>query len=197
MSKPNGNGKAAPEPAAPPIRAEVMSLDSFVSDPANVRRRDDRAKDTLRASLTRFGPARSIVVDGKGVIRAGNGTAEAAHAAGITKALVVDAEADQLVVVRRKDWSPSEATAYSLADNRTTDLSIDDPTDLASTLRALQSEDFDLSAVGFTAGEIDALCEGLGDAILPPEADGKEYDESVADEVEYCECPSCGHKWPK
>jgi len=24
-----------------------------------------------------------------------------------------------------------------------------------------------------------------------------EYDESVADEVEYLECPECGHKWPK
>ena len=25
----------------------------------------------------------------------------------------------------------------------------------------------------------------------------KEYDESIADEVEYHECPECGHKWPK
>lgn len=25
----------------------------------------------------------------------------------------------------------------------------------------------------------------------------KEYDESIADEVEYLECPECGHKWPK
>ena len=24
-----------------------------------------------------------------------------------------------------------------------------------------------------------------------------EYDESIADEVEYLECPECGHKWPK
>jgi len=24
-----------------------------------------------------------------------------------------------------------------------------------------------------------------------------EYDESVADEVEYIECPKCGHRWPK
>lgn len=31
----------------------------------------------------------------------------------------------------------------------------------------------------------------------PPDVDFKEYDESIADEVEYVECPSCGHKWPK
>ena len=24
-----------------------------------------------------------------------------------------------------------------------------------------------------------------------------EYDESIADDVEYIECPECGHKWPK
>ena len=24
-----------------------------------------------------------------------------------------------------------------------------------------------------------------------------EYDESIADEVEYLECPECGHRWPK
>lgn len=30
-----------------------------------------------------------------------------------------------------------------------------------------------------------------------PAPDFKEYDESVADEVEFIECPNCGHKWPK
>jgi len=30
-----------------------------------------------------------------------------------------------------------------------------------------------------------------------PDAEFKEYDESVADDVEYITCPECGHKWPK
>ena len=33
--------------------------------------------------------------------------------------------------------------------------------------------------------------------IMPPQVEFKEYDESVADEVEYITCPECGHKWPK
>ncbi len=33
--------------------------------------------------------------------------------------------------------------------------------------------------------------------IVPPQVEFKEYDESVADEVEYITCPECGHKWPK
>ena len=32
---------------------------------------------------------------------------------------------------------------------------------------------------------------------IPANADGKEFDESCADDVEMMECPSCGHKFPK
>lgn len=30
-----------------------------------------------------------------------------------------------------------------------------------------------------------------------PDIEFKEYDESVENDVEYCECPNCGHKFPK
>ena len=33
--------------------------------------------------------------------------------------------------------------------------------------------------------------------IVAPDVDWKEDDESAADDVEYNECPECGHKWPK
>jgi len=33
--------------------------------------------------------------------------------------------------------------------------------------------------------------------LTPPNVEFKEYDESVENEVEYLECPACGHKWPK
>lgn len=39
------------------------------------------------------------------------------------------------------------------------------------------------------------LAEQAG--IIPPSVEFKEYDESVADEVEYITCPECGYKWPK
>ena len=35
------------------------------------------------------------------------------------------------------------------------------------------------------------------ECLVPPNVDFKEYDENVADEVEYLTCPQCGHKWPK
>lgn len=43
------------------------------------------------------------------------------------------------------------------------------------------------------------LCADLAAeaGLTPPNVDFKEYDESVANEVEYLECPSCAYKWPK
>lgn len=45
------------------------------------------------------------------------------------------------------------------------------------------------------AAMLDALAQEAG--ITPPDVTFKEYDEGVADEVKYCECPNCGHKFPK
>jgi hypothetical protein len=158
-----------------PVPTETVSLSSLTLDPANVRQHPERNKQATEASLKRFGAARSIVVDGKGVVRAGNGTVEAARAAGIDKAIVVDADGDQLVVVRRKDWSPSEATAYAIADNRVAEHATWEETGLAEVLRSLQSEDFDLSAVGYTSTEVDSLISGLGSSLLG--GDGTEVDD--------------------
>lgn len=37
----------------------------------------------------------------------------------------------------------------------------------------------------------------MREGITPPDVDFKEYDESVADSVAYCDCPACGHRFPK
>lgn len=48
----------------------------------------------------------------------------------------------------------------------------------------------DLLTWGFEPHEL-----GLSNDALPTEF--KEYDESVADDVEMCTCPACGHEFPK
>ncbi len=158
-SKPESNGH--------PV-VEVVPIETLIPDAGNVRRRDDRAKRTLNASLAQFGPARSIVIDGNDVVRAGNGTLEAAQNAGVTEVLVVKRNPNQLVAVKVDDWSPTEATAYSLADNRTVDLGQFDDQGLAEVLRSLQSEQFDMSSVGFNEVEIDQLVERLSKDIAGP-----------------------------
>lgn len=178
-------------------QVQSLSIDSLHIDPSNVRVHDERNKSTIRASLARFGAGRSIVLDKNNVVRAGNGTLEQARQAGFDEVLVIEPKPNQIVAVKRPDWSDTVATAYSLQDNRSTDLSRNDDAALAATLEAVRNEDaFLLEATGYTDDEVDELLRTLANEVLGPEADGKEYDESVADEVKYCECPSCGHKWP-
>jgi hypothetical protein len=61
---------------------------------------------------------------------------------------------------------------------------------------AVGSWDFDLLANEFDADELIAWGFEAGELGLLPEA-WKEYDETAADDVEFNECPECGHKWPK
>lgn len=136
---------------------EVVPLDTFTPDPANTRIHGERNREILGASFREFGAARSIVVDGKGIVRAGNGTLEAARAAGLSKALVIDADGDQLVVVRRKDWTNTQAVGYGILDNRATDTSTNDDDALTSTLKALREDGFEMDATGFNSAELDAL----------------------------------------
>lgn len=170
------------------VKVESVPIESVHPDPANVRRHPERNLDTIKASLARFGQQTPIVVDAKGIVRKGNGTLAAAKALGWG-----------MIDVVRTDLGGVEATAYAIADNRTAELAEWDGTGLAETLRALQSEEDEglFEAAGFNAQELDDICSKLGDGVLSGEADGKEYDEDVADEVEYHECPNCSHRWPK
>lgn len=138
-------------------KIETLKISDLTVDPANVRVRDERAKRTLAASLKRFGPARSIVVDKDGIVRAGNGTIEAAESIGLSEVVVVDVEPGQVVAVRRPDWSPSEATAYSIADNRTAELADWDNEALSKQLDALGGEGINLDDLGFSSDDFARL----------------------------------------
>lgn len=141
------------------MHVEHVPLDKIHPDPANVRRHPERNLDAIKASLARFGQQKPVVVDAAGIIRAGNGTYEAARALGW----------DSIAVVRTA-LQGSEATAYAIADNRTADLAEWDDAALAETLRSLQSEDFDLGAVGYTDDEVDAILEQLGSDMMGGES---------------------------
>lgn len=142
------------------MKVESVPIESVLPDPANVRRHPERNLDTIKASLARFGQQTPIVVDAKGIVRKGNGTLAAAKSLGW-----------EMIDVVRTGLSGVEATAYAIADNRTAELAEWDGTGLAETLRALQSEEDEglFEAAGFTADEVDKLCEGLGDAMVEAE----------------------------
>ena len=148
-------------------RIAVVPIDSLVADAANVRRRDAETEGMLAASVRQFGPARSIVLDGRDIVRAGNGTLKAAKETGITEVIVVEPKPGQLVAVKRDDWSPTEATAYAIADNRLGDRATNDEQALSEQLHSLAEEGFDFEPVGFTADEVEELLGRLGEPDRP------------------------------
>jgi DNA modification methylase len=129
------------------MKTERVPIDSVSLDPANVRRHGERNLATIKASLSRFGQQKPIVVDADGIVRAGNGTWTAAKALGWKEITVV-----------RTALKGAEATAYAIADNRTAELAEWDDDALAQTLAALQIEDEALALdTGFDAKEIEEL----------------------------------------
>jgi ParB-like chromosome segregation protein Spo0J len=117
---------------------ESIPIDSLHADPANARVHSPKNLDAIKASLTRFGQQKPIVIDEKGIVRAGNGTLAAAKSLGWTQLNVV-----------RTPLTGAEAVAYAIADNRTSDLSDWDDDALAAQLDDLRSSGFDLTDLGF------------------------------------------------
>lgn len=155
------------------MKTRVVRLSELVPDPANTRQHPQRSKQAIASSVSTYGAARSIVVDGSGVVRAGNGTLEAARAAGIDEAVLVETDGRQLVVVQRADWTPQQALAYAIADNRTGELSEFDSDGVREALASLkQFADAAgtpslVEAIGFSEDELRAL-------MAPGPADGSE-----------------------
>lgn len=133
------------------MKIKQARLDSIILDPANARRHPERNIEAIKGSLARFGQVKPIVIDKSGVVRAGNGTVEAARSLGweTINAVVMELEGP-------------EATAYAIADNRTAELAEWDDETLAATLESLQ--DFDeaiLDAIGFDADELAELVDSV------------------------------------
>jgi hypothetical protein len=91
----------------PALKVETFPLSSLELDPRNARRHPERNLESIKRSLKRFGQQKPIVVDGDGVIVAGNGTVAAAKALGWKTIDVVRTK----LARRRRGRSRSPTTA--------------------------------------------------------------------------------------
>ncbi len=133
------------------MKAEIVKIETLVFDPANARKHGEKNLAAIKSSLQRFGQQKPIVVDANGVVRAGNGTLAAAKALGWKEIAIV-----------RSPLSGSEATAYAIADNRSSELAEWDDDSLAKQLSALQIENEKLAGVtGFDQTDIDQMILGM------------------------------------
>ena len=163
---------------------QLDALSDLTPDPRNARRHTDRNVGMIRDALAEVGAARSIVIDERGVILAGNATAKAATEAGL-KLQVVDADGDSIVAVRRSNLTAKQKTRLALFDNRAAEEAEWD----IDVLSGLNTDGL-LDGM-WSAEELDALLEKV------PDVEFQEFDESAADEVAMVTCPHCGGEFPK
>jgi len=122
------------------LTVTTAPIDTLALDPRNARKHGRRNLDAIKASLAEFGQRRPLVVDIDMTVIAGNGTLEAARDLGWSE---ID------VTVVPADWTPEQARAYALADNRTAELATWDEDVLFETLTELDLAGWDVDALGF------------------------------------------------
>ena len=145
-------GKAKPA-------AVIETLADLTPDPRNARRHNPRNVGMLEKALGEVGAARSIVIDERGVVLAGNATIEAAARAGIEKVQVVDADGETIIAVRRTGLTAKQKTRLALYDNRTAELA-DWDADVIADLLATEREVLDGL---FADDELAELIDDLGE----------------------------------
>lgn len=132
----------------------IRSLQDLRFDERNANKGTNRGRRLIEDSLRNFGAGRSVLVDRRGKLIAGNKTVEAAKKLR-KKIRVIVTKGEELVVVQRADLDLKSNTARQLAvaDNRASELDLD--------WNAENLEGVDLSSAGFTKHETENLFKVL------------------------------------
>ena len=169
--------------------AVSRKVTDFTPDAKNANKGTVRGLAMLEDSLRDFGAGRSILVDKRGNVIAGNKTLQSAVDIGLDNAIVVPTDGTQLVVVQRTDIEIDDpkGRALAIADNRVSEIDLSWSPEV---LGELLTDGVDLARF-FDDDELAALLSSVAEEPTPPE-DFNSYDENI--ETQYC-CPKCGYKW--
>lgn len=165
------------------IRSRIVGFamkpaDQLTANPRNYRTHPQKQRDAVQASLRELGWIGAVVENVRtGLLVDGHER--------VWQAMQSGSEVPVLMV----DLSEAEEALALATFDPITYMAETDAAALDALLREVNTGEAALQEL------LAELAEEAG--IVPPDVEFKEYDESVADSVEYHECPSCGHKWPK
>jgi ParB-like chromosome segregation protein Spo0J len=149
-----------PEPARQAKLLEIVyrAVDELKLDPANPRRHSKKQIQQIANSIRIFGFIVPVLIDRHVRVLAGHGRLLACRELGITEAPTLCLE----------HLTPAQARAFTVADNRLTEIATWDDKLLAEQLKELSLVDLDFSieVIGFEMGEIDLRIASLED---PPD----------------------------
>ncbi len=130
-----------------PEAIETWPLDRLRPYARNAKTHGADQVARIAASMAEFGWTVPVLVSSDGEVIAGHGRIMAAAQLGLTEAPVI--VLDHLTEAQRR--------AYRIADNKLTELGAWDEALLSSELQELVADEFDLSLIGFSDGELDRL----------------------------------------
>ena len=137
------------------VQINYRDPNALIPNPHNARLHKDRQINALAKSIKSFGFNIPIAIDAQGQVVSGHARLEAAKKLQLA----------QVPVIYLDHLSRDQIKAFSIADNRLSEMSSWDDQLLAVQLKELSlvNLDFELEATGFTIGEIDLRIEGLND----------------------------------
>jgi ParB-like chromosome segregation protein Spo0J len=174
------------------ITNKIVPIESIIAHPRNYRQHPDEQLSDLGASLARFSQYRSVVLwerpNGKYMQVAGHGVLEAMKREDIT-----EVRADVLPL----ETPQSTIDAILVSDNNIALKANDDDAMLAKLLSEQQYMGFDLASMGSDDETLRQMLESLGNGYLgdgegKPDVEFKEYDETIADDLDTEMCEQCG-----
>jgi DNA modification methylase len=133
------------------LKIERLPISELKPDPRNPKQHSARQIKQIAQSIKTFGNLVPVLIDRDNNILAGHGRVLAAQRLGRT----------EVPVIRIEHLTPEEARAFSIADNRLTELSTWDDQMLGEIFRELSAVDldFNLEVTGFSMAEIDLRIE--------------------------------------
>lgn len=152
-----------------------VAPDTLVNNPRNWRTHPEHQTEALMGVLSEVGIVQNVIVNER------TGFVVDGHAR-IALALKIG---QPTIPVTYVDLSEDEEATILATLDPIAALAGTDHTKLDELLRDVSTGD----------AALQTLLANLGGAA--PDIEFKEYDEGVADDVQYCECPNCGHRFPK
>ena len=155
----------------------AVGINTIKLHPANTRKHNNRNIEAIKNSLTAYGQRKPIIVCKKtNIVEAGNGILKAARLLKWTEIAVIFVN-DDIVM----------AKGYEIIENRTSDLSGWDLSQLKDSLEFLDTGEFNLEKmIGFKNNDIERLMTQF----YPDQETNNNKNK-----IKIVQCPECGHKF--